>query len=73
MFMSVDSTYMPAFDSNYYYNRPSTLSNIMQQKEIHLIFKSAKDNAANTRTLEIKSHNIRSLCVRHDLEPFKHI
>ena len=73
MLMSVDSTYMPAFDSNYFYYRPWTLSNIMQQKEIHLIFKSVIDNAANTCTLKIKSHNISSLCVRQNLEPFKHI
>ena len=73
MFMSVYSAYMPAFDSNYYYYSPWTLSNIMQQKQIYLIFKGAIDNAANTRTLKIKSHNIRSLCVRHNFEPFKHI
>ena len=43
MFMSVDSTYMPAFDSNYFYYRPWTLSNIMQGFPSGLYFKSPWD------------------------------
>ena len=40
---------------------------------IHLIISVAADKAANTSTLKIKSHNINSMCVRHNPEAFKHI
>ena len=42
-------------------------------RDIHLIISRAADQAANTITLKIKSHNINSLCVHHNPEPFKHI
>ena len=45
----------------------------MRLNEIHLITKSADDNSENTSTLKIKSHNINSLCVHHNTQPFKHI
>ena len=47
--------------------------NDLHLREIHLIISVAADKAANTSTLKIKSHNINSLCVRHNPEPFKHI
>ena len=47
--------------------------NVLQLREIHLRISRAADKAANTSTLKIKSHNIYSLCVRHNPEPFKHI
>ena len=40
--------------------------NVFYSKEIHLIISKAADKAANTSTLKIKSHNIKSLCVRHN-------
>ena len=49
--------------------------NILHLKEIYLLISRAVDKAANTSTLKIKSHNINSLCVRHNpefLSTFKH-
>ena len=37
-------------------------------REIHLIVSRAADKAANTSTLNIKSHNINSLCDHHNPE-----
>ena len=37
--------------------------NVFHLREIHLVISRAADKAANTSTLEIKSHNINSLCV----------
>ena len=45
----------------------------MHLNEIHLITSRAADNPENTSTLKIKSHNIKSLCVHHNSEQFKHI
>ena len=45
----------------------------MHLNEIHLTTSRVADNLDNTSTLKIKSHNINSLCVRHNSEPFKHI
>ena len=59
---------MNAFHSNFHLTNFDHL-----EREIHLIISVAADKAANTSTLEIKSHNINSLCVRHNPEPFKHI
>ena len=47
--------------------------NNLHLREINLIISRAADQAVNTSTLTIKSHNINSLCVRHNLEPLKHI
>ena len=47
--------------------------NDLHLRAIHLIISVAADKAVNTSTLKIKSHNINSLCVRHNPEPFKHI
>ena len=47
--------------------------NDLQLRVIHLIISRAAEKAANTSTLKIKIHNINSLCVRHNPEPFKHI
>ena len=47
--------------------------NVLHLRDIHLIISRATDKAANTSTFKIKSHNINSLCTRHNLEPFKHI
>ena len=47
--------------------------NDLHLRVIQLIISVAADKAANTSTLKIKSHNINSLCVRHNPEPFKHI
>ena len=49
------------------------LRNVLNLSDIHLIISWAADKAVNTSTLKIKSHNINSLCVRHNPEPFKHI
>ena len=48
-------------------------TNVFQLREIHLIIIRATNEAANTSTLKIKSHNINSLYVRHNPEFFKHI
>ena len=40
---------------------------------IHLKISRAADKAANMSTLKIISHNINSLCGRHNPEQFKHI
>ena len=45
----------------------------MHLNEIHLITSRAADNSENTSTLKIKSHNIKSVCVHHNSEQFKHI
>ena len=45
----------------------------MRLNEIHLTANRAADNSENTSTLKIKSHNISSLCVHHNSQPFKHI
>ena len=42
----------------------------MHLNEIHLITSRAADNSENTSTFKIKSHNINSLCVHHNAEPF---
>ena len=47
--------------------------NDLHLRVIHLIISVAADKAVNMSTLKIKSHNINSLCVRHNAEPFKHI
>ena len=47
--------------------------NDLHLRVLHLIISVAADKAANTSTLKIKSHNINSVCVRHNPEPFKHI
>ena len=47
--------------------------NAMNLHKIHLIPSRAADNSENTSTLKIKSHNINSLCVHHNSEPFEHI
>ena len=47
--------------------------NVMQLNENHLITSRAADNSENTSTLKIKSHNINSLGVHHNSEPFKNI
>ena len=47
--------------------------NVMQLNKIHLIPSRAADSSENTSTLKIKSHNINSLCVHHNCEPFKQI
>ena len=46
--------------------------NVLHLREIHLIISRAADKATNTSALKIKSHNINSLCVRHNPD-FKHI
>ena len=49
--------------------------NILHLTEIDLIISRAADKAANMSTLKIKSHNINSLCVRHNpnrSSTFKH-
>ena len=43
----------------------SSFRNDLHLRIIHLIISLAADKAANTITLKIKSHNIDSLCVRH--------
>ena len=43
--------------------------NDLHLREIHLIISRAADKAVNTSTLKSKSHNIYSLCVRHNPEP----
>ena len=45
---------------------------VLHQREIHLIVSRAADETANTSTLKIKSHNIKSLCVCHNPD-FKYI
>ena len=50
-----------------------SFSNGLHLRDIHLIIGRTADKATNTSTLKIKSHNINSLCVRHNPEPFKHI
>ena len=50
-----------------------SFSNVMHLHEIHLIISSLADNAAKRSSLKIKSHNINSFCVRHNVELFKHI
>ena len=47
--------------------------NVMHLNKIHLIASGAAANSENTSTLKIKSHNINSLGVHHNYEPFKHI
>ena len=47
--------------------------NIMHSNKIHLIPSGTADNSENTGTLKIKSHNINSLSVHQNVEPFKHI
>ena len=50
-----------------------SFTNVLHLRDIHLIISRAADKVANTSTLKIKSHNINSLCVRHNPEPFMHI
>ena len=50
-----------------------SLGNDLHLRAIHLIISVGADKAANTSTLTFKSHNINSLCVRPNPEPFKHI
>ena len=45
----------------------------MHLNEIHLIACRAADNSENMSTLKIKSHDINSLGVHDNSEPFKHI
>ena len=45
----------------------------MRLNKIHFITNRAADNSENMSTLKIKSHNINSLCVHHNTQPFKHI
>ena len=47
--------------------------NIMHLNENHLITSRAADDSENTSTLKIKSHNINSLGVHHNSDPYKHI
>ena len=47
--------------------------NVMHLNEIHLITGRAAANSENMSTLTIKSHNVNSLGVHHNSEPFKHI
>ena len=47
--------------------------NDLHLRVINLMISGAAEKAANTSTLKIKSHNINSLCVRHNPETFKHI
>ena len=47
--------------------------NDLHLRVIHLIISRVAEKAANTSTLKIKSHNINSLCVPHNPQPFKHI
>ena len=50
-----------------------SFKNDLRLRVIHLIISAAADKAVNTSVLKIKSHNINSLCFRHNPKPFKHI
>ena len=58
---------------NFLHYKLLSFRNVKHLNEIHLITSRAADNSENTSTLKIKSHNINSLCVHHNSEPFKHI
>ena len=58
---------------NFLHYKLLSFRNITHLNEIHLITSRGADNSENTSTLKIKSHNINSLCVYHNSEPFKHI
>ena len=58
---------------NFLHYKLISFRNVMQLNKIYLIASRAADNSENTSTLKIKSHNIKSLCVHHYSEPFKHI
>ena len=62
---------MNAFYSSFHVTNCDDL-NILQIRDIHLIISRAADETANMSTLKIKSHNIKSLCVRHNPD-FKRI
>ena len=47
--------------------------NVLHPRDILLIISRAADKEANTSNLKIKSHNINSVCVRHNPELFKNI
>ena len=58
---------------NFLHFKLLSFKNVMHLKENHLITSRAADNSENTSTLKLKSHNITSLDVHHNSEPFKHI
>ena len=59
--------------NNFLHYKLLLFRNVMRLNEIRLITNRAADNLENTSTLKIKSHNINSLCVHHNSQPFKHI
>ena len=58
---------------NFLHYKLLSFRNSMHLNEIHLLTSRAVANTENTSTLKIKSHNINSLGVHHNFEPFKHI
>ena len=58
---------------NFFNYKLLSFRNVMHLSKIHLILSRAADSSENTSSLKIKSHNINSLCVHHNCEPFKHI
>ena len=58
---------------NFLHFKLLSLRPIMHLNENHLITSRAADDSENMSTLKIKSHNINSLGVHHNSEPFKHI
>ena len=72
-FMSVGPKRMNAFHSNFNLTNFNHLEINLLLRVIYMIISVAADKAVNTSSLKIKSHNINSLCVRHNPEPFKHI
>ena len=57
---AVDSKYMNAFHSNIHITNFVYLAMMCTLNKIHLIISRAPDNAFNTSTLKMKSHNIKS-------------